>query len=292
MILTTLQEVELFLSEIYCRVVNEFPLLQGTDLKLKVYSAENFILLVDNINKYKNLNNTQRKLRELLKYSIELISESNNQANPRLESVLIELLNDYLEIDPDYSQQINIELHRRPFNLENKQHKKYLKLKKEKLFLELINTIYTEQSYGWKSVSNVVDVTYNRYMAEFKKFDVAWLEDEILKKENYLPKINSLFVTKELVCKVVGKLERNKDLETVLCYETIPDLKRIKSETIKTEKEIEILNQLLNTLRSTYPDQNLLKKYLPYYGDGEDTSLRKLLKNNEQLKNAIIFKKG
>lgn len=286
--LTTIQRAELFLSEIYCRAINEFPSLQDTDLKLKVYSTENFILLIDNIRKYKNFSDKQSKLCELLEYGIDMIAGFKNQANPIREAELIEFVDEYLEIDPDYSQQINIELHRRPFDLKNKQYKKYLKLKKEHLFLELINAIYTKQPNSWKSDLNAVEVNYNFYMAEFKKFDIEWLENEINQKENYLPQIKSKFVKREQVWAVASKLEKDKDLLIKPSYELTPDEKKIKSETDKTQKEIILLGQLLDSLKSPLPDQDFIRKHLPYYGEGTERMLRDLLRENKQLINKII----
>lgn len=289
--LTDLQRTELYLSEIYFRAIKEFEL-HELALKFNSFNEENYFRLINYIEQFKSTKLTTKlsELYDLLNEGTELIYGIKARPLSFSELDMKDYVDDYLQLDSNYIKSINVELLKQPFDSETKTYKKYLKLKKEQLFLELINTIYIEQQHGWKSVSNVVEATYNRYMAEFKKFDVAWLKDEILKKENYLPQIDNLFVTKELAYKVVGTLERNKSLDIMTYYETAPNLRRIKSETIKTKKEIELLNQLLNTLQNPPLDQNLLKKYLPYYGDGEDTSLRKLLSSNEQFKRTIIFK--
>ena len=65
---------------------------------------------------------------------------------------------------------------------------------------------------------------------------------------------------------------------------------KIKSETDKTQKEIILLGQLLDSLKSPLPDQDFIRKYLPYYGEGTERMLRSLLRENKQLINKIINK--
>lgn len=287
--LTDLQRTELYLSEIYFRAIKEFELHEPA-LKFNSFNLENYLRLVNYIEQFKSTKLTTKcsKLHELLSEGIELMHVMKNGQESFSELDMKEFMDDYLQLDLNYIKSINIELLKQPFDSKTKAHKKYLKLKKEQLFLELIKAIYTKQPNSWKSDSNVVEANYNCYMAEFKKFDIEWLENEMNQKENYLPKIKSKFVKKEQVWTVTSKLEKDKELLIEPSYELTPDEKKIKSETIKTQKEIVLLSQLLDSLKSPLPNQEFIKKHLPYYGEGTERMLREFLRNNKDLISKII----
>lgn len=287
--LTDLQRAELYLSEIYFRTIKEFEL-HELAIVSNFFNEENFLRLVNCIKQFEStkLTTKRSKLYELLSKGSELMHVIKNGQESFSELDMKEFMDDYLQLDLNYIKSINIELLKEPFDSKTNTYKKYLRLKKEHLFLELINAIYTKQPNSWKSDLNAVEVNYNCYMAEFKKFDIEWLENEINQKENYLPKIKSKFVKKEQVWAVASKLEKDKDLLIKPSYELTPDEKKIKSETDKTQKEIILLGQLLDSLKSPLPDQDFIRKYLPYYGEGTERMLRVLLRENKQLINKII----
>ena len=287
--LTDIQRAELYLSEIYFQTIKEFEL-HELAITSNFFTEENFLRLVNCLERFESnkLTGKHSKLYELVSEGSELMRAMKNGQEAFSELDMKEFMDEYLQLDSNYIKSINIELLKQPFDLETKTYKKYLKLKKEQLFLELINAIYTKQPNSWKSDLNAVEVNYNCYMAEFKKFDIAWLENELNQKENYLPKIKSKFVKKVLGWVVANKLEKFKDLVLKPHIEVTLDEKKIKSETIKTEKEIVLLGQLLDSLKSPLPDQDFIRKYLPYYGEGTERMLRSLLKINKESINQII----
>ncbi|MDM1249958.1 hypothetical protein HXZ77_02155 [Acinetobacter johnsonii] len=289
MSLTDIQRAELYLSEIYFQTIKEFEL-HELAITSNFFTEENFLRLVNCLKRFESnkLTGKHSKLYELVSEGSELMRAMKNGQESFSELDMKEFMDEYLQLDSNYIKSINIELLKQPFDLETKTYKKYLKFKKEQLFLELINTIYTKQPTSWKSDLNAVEVNYNCYMAEFKKFDIEWIENEINQKENYLPKIKSKFVKKVQGWVVANKLEKFKDLVLKPRIEITPDEKKIKSETIKTEKEIVLLGRLLDSLKSPLPDQDFIRKYLPYYGEGTERMLRSLLSNNKELINQII----
>ena len=289
MSLTDIQRAKLYLSEIYFQTIKEFEL-HELAITSNFFTEENFLRLVNCLERFESnkLTGKHSKLYELVSEGSELMRAMKNGQEAFSELDMKEFMDEYLQLDSNYIKSINIELLKQPFDLETKTYKKYLKLKKEQLFLELINAIYTKQPNSWKSDLNAVEVNYNCYMAEFKKFDIAWLENELNQKENYLPKIKSKFVKKVLGWVVANKLEKFKDLVLKPHIEVTLDEKKIKSETIKTEKEIVLLGQLLDSLKSPLPDQDFIRKYLPYYGEGTERMLRSLLKINKESINQII----
>lgn len=291
MSLTDIQRAKLYLSEIYFQTIKEFEL-HELAITSNFFTEENFLRLVNCLKRFESnkLMGKQRKLYELVSEGSELMRAMKNGQESFSELDMKEFMDEYLQLDSNYIKSINIELLKQPFDLETKTYKKYLKLKKEQLFLEVINAIYTKQPTNWKSDLNAIEVNYNCYMAEFKKFDIEWLENEINQKENYLPKIKSKFVKKEQVWAVASKLEKDKDLLIKPSYELTPDENKIKSETDKTQKEIILLGQLLDSLKSPLTDQDFIRKYLPYYGEGTERMLRSLLRENKQLINKIINK--
>lgn len=300
---TTKIKAELLLSEIYFKTLEEFSSIK-LDLKFETFSIANYMALIEAIEGAARIDgiasnnsddsNTQPRKQQAL---YELLMRGNDfiitakKSLPILNSDLIEVVDDYLSVDPSYVQSINIDLLKRPFDLlKVKQYKKYISRKKEEIFLKLINQIFQKQAHGWRSVSSVVNDTYDQYTAEFRKFDIEWLENEISQKEKYLPEIENSFKNKVQVWNVVSKLKKNKGLLLESSFETTQDENTIKTETNKTTEEIALLKQLVHSLKGTRHEQALLKKYLPYYGDGDETLLRKLLSRNKELLNLIIEK--
>ncbi|MGO3384294.1 MAG: hypothetical protein ACTIMQ_06025 [Acinetobacter guillouiae] len=291
--LTDLQRTELYLSEIYFRVIKEFAL-HDLEPKFNFYNLENHIALlnhIDQLNLAKN-NTKLRTLLDLLNDGMFLNFSVSTEGQTFSTSDMKKCLDEYLKIDPCYHKTINLELFRQPFSLKNMQHKKYISLKKNEIFLRLIKEIFIKNPQGWKSANNIVENTYTQYINKFTEFDISWINNEICTKEKYLIEIPNLFQKKVYKNQIYQKSECINDFEDdskVIDskinnkYSLYPDISKIKTEFTKTQNEITKLNEILESLKSWHCDQEILKQYLPYYGDGTERELRRLLSENTEI---------
>lgn len=278
--------VSLFIEDFYHCVINEFELRRNFE-EGKI-SRETFIEINEFLRKKApvDFNQKQIKILELLDSIDGLFVEDMTTT----EHDLYEYIEEYAAINSKYSGLKSIESLAVRFDREKKTYKKFLRLKKDHIFFDHLNIVFSAKNLPWKSISDAVNTSYNDVMKKFIQFDIDWLENEILLKEQYLIKIPELF-TKSEICYSKAELthsNKGSELVTKVYSKVVPDEKEIKNQTTKTYRELDEIKVLLIELKKNHVNHEVLKDHLPYYGDGTEDLLRKLLSSDKKLKEKFI----
>lgn len=276
--------VTLFIEDFYHCVINEFEL-RGNFEEEKI-SRETFIDINEFLRKKTpiDFNQKQIKILELLDSIDGLFVEDM----PTTEHDLYEYIEEYAAINSKYSGLKSIESLAVRFDREKKTYKKFIRLKKDHIFFDHLNIVFNTKNLPWKSISDAVNTSYNDVMKKFIQFDIDWLENEILLKEQYLIKIPELFTRNEICYSKVKLTSPKNELVTKVYSKVVTDEKEIKIQTTKTYRELDEIKVLLIELKKNHVNHEVLKDHLPYYGDGTEDVLRKLLSSNKRLKEKII----